>query len=377
MEAAASEFGPEMLELVALFRAAADEEERAVWRSALADAYRAAAADGQEVCAALADELWREAALAEGIERKAPAAHGAMARDEAMARVRSVAACLFERGWDDAKALRSLQATLRASVEAAPNAAMAENIARASALQASLRYARVPADAEACGFCFMIASLGFAYDAEGTSPDHPNHPSCRCRVVPGFEGKTSVEGFDFDAMRGRWGQCEAAVAHGDAWERASDAERRRLVQAECETRDPDWLWFGKVPEVVYEKPRKRMEPKERKAVDALARHGFRVVAKDEDLTAPANIDFLIGGDLWELKSPGGGKHAVEDRVRDAAKKWRKLNLRDPLVVLSNSESRRPDDDVMAEFFRRLAQYGCAEGLFISADGSVISRWKHN
>ncbi|MCR2036387.1 hypothetical protein NSA09_12825, partial [Adlercreutzia mucosicola] len=59
MEAAASEFGPEMLELVALFRAAADEEERAVWRSALADAYRAAAADGQEVCAALADELWR------------------------------------------------------------------------------------------------------------------------------------------------------------------------------------------------------------------------------------------------------------------------------------------------------------------------------
>lgn len=249
MEAAASEFGPEMLELVALFRAAADEEERAVWRSALADAYRAAAADGQEVCAALADELWREAALAENIERKAPAVHNVMGRDEAMARIRSVMACLFERGWDDAKVLRSLQATLRASVEAAPNAAMAESIARASAAQGSLRYARVPADAEACGFCFMISSLGFAYEAKGKSPDHPNHPNCRCRVVPGFEGSTSVEGFDFAAMRERWKQCEATLALPPD---ANGRERDGLIQAECETRDPDWLWFGRVPKVTFE-----------------------------------------------------------------------------------------------------------------------------
>lgn len=303
MEAAASEFGPEMLELVALFRAAADEEERAVWRSALADAYRAAAADGQEVCAALADELWREAALAEGIERKAPAAHGAMGRDEAMARVRSVAACLFERGWDDAKVLSSLQATLRASVEAAPNAAMAENIARASALQASLRYARVPSDAEACGFCFMIASLGFAYRAQGESPDHPNHPSCRCRVVPGFEGQTSVEGFDFDAMRGRWGQCEAAVAHGDAWERASDAERRKLVQAECETRDPDWLWFGRRCAVSKESGAKPNDD-ELHVAHLLAKNGYHVeFIAESRIKHVKSPDARLNGEVWEFKIP--------------------------------------------------------------------------
>lgn len=374
VEETASDLGDGLLEFIALFRAAPTEDERSVWRDALADAYWAAAANGQEVCHALADELWRERALAEGIGRASPAAHAPMDRDEAMGRIRSVMACLFERGWDDGKVLGNLRATARSAVEAAPDAAMAENIARAAASQASLRYARVPADAEACGFCFMISSLGFAYTAEGASPNHPNHPNCRCRVVPGFDGQTAVEGFDFAAMRGRLGQCEATLGLPPS---VVGEQRRKLVQAECETRDPGWLWFGDVPEVAYEKPRERMEPKERKAADALAGHGFRVVARDEDLTAPANIDFLIGGDLWELKSPGGGRHAVEDRVRDAVKKWRKLDLRDPRVVLSNSESGRPDDDVMAEFFMRLARCGCAEGLFISADGNAIRRWRHS
>lgn len=49
----------------------------------------------------------------------------------------------------------------------------------------------------------MIASPGFAHGAESTSASHPNHPNCRCRVVPGFEGRTSVESSDFAAVRVR------------------------------------------------------------------------------------------------------------------------------------------------------------------------------
>lgn len=379
MEAAASEFGPEMLELVALFRAAADEEERAVWRSALADAYRAAAADGQEVCAALADELWREAALAEGIERKAPAAHGAMGRDEAMARVRSVAACLFERGWDDAKVLSSLQATLRASVEAAPNAAMAENIARASALQASLRYARVPSDAEACGFCFMIASLGFAYEAKGTSPDHPNHPSCRCRVVPGFEGQTSVEGFDFDAMRRRWGQCEAAVAHGDAWARASDAERRKLVQAECETRDPDWLWFGKEPKVTFETRELRDEiVKDRMhefyTVARLRKHGINpaFVVDEAFVEDPATgrmrkvgLPDLAGGVEIKTLRETSSFNTVDGYIKNTSSKQGAKRL-----YFDNFENNNLSDKQLASFILRSRRFKSGAIYILGHDGKL-------
>ena len=120
VEETASDLGDGLLEFIALFRAAPTEDERSVWRDALADAYWAAAANGQEVCHALADELWRERALAEGIGRASPAAHAPMDRDEAMGRIRSVMACLFERGWDDGKVLGNLRATARSAVEAAP-----------------------------------------------------------------------------------------------------------------------------------------------------------------------------------------------------------------------------------------------------------------
>lgn len=355
MEAAASEFGPEMLELVALFRAAADEEERAVWRSALADAYRAAAADGQEVCAALADELWREAALAENIERKAPAVHNVMGRDEAMARIRSVMACLFERGWDDAKVLRSLQATLRASVEAAPNAAMVESIARASAAQGSLRYARVPADAEACGFCFMISSLGFAYEAKGKSPDHPNHPNCRCRVVPGFEGSTSVEGFDFAAMRERWKQCEATLALPSD---VSGRDRDRIIQAECETRDPDWLWFGREPEVAFESDWLRSEiererPHELATAERLRKHGIspmfvvdEAFERDVATGRMRKIGLPDLADGVEIKTLLGTSsyNTVDGHIRSTSRKRGALRL-----YFDNSRNENLDDDQLASF----------------------------
>lgn len=360
VEAAASEFGPEMLELVALFRAAADEEERAVWRSALADAYRAAAADGQEVCAALADELWREAALAENIERKAPAVHNVMGRDEAMARIRSVMACLFERGWDDAKVLRSLQATLRASVEAAPNAAMAESIARASAAQGSLRYARVPADAEACGFCFMISSLGFAYEAKGKSPDHPNHPNCRCRVVPGFEGKTEVEGFDFAAMRGRWEQCEATLALPPD---VNGKERDRLIQAECETRDPDWLWFGRVPEITFESDDLKDEigrerPHELVTAERLRKHGIRCDFVDD---SAGLADFASGSEIKTLDG-AASRNTIESHLKSASKK---RNAR--VVYFDNSGNGAMGDAELERYlaesrrFRRGSVYAIGHG----------------
>lgn len=56
------------------------------------------------------------------------------------------------------------------------------------------KWARVPTGPETCEFCMMLASRGFAYHTEDTA-SHA-HAHCDCRIVPGWDGVTSVEGYD-------------------------------------------------------------------------------------------------------------------------------------------------------------------------------------
>lgn len=56
------------------------------------------------------------------------------------------------------------------------------------------KWARVPTGPETCMFCIMLASRGFAYHSED-SASHV-HANCDCRIVPGFDGATSVAGYD-------------------------------------------------------------------------------------------------------------------------------------------------------------------------------------
>jgi hypothetical protein len=57
--------------------------------------------------------------------------------------------------------------------------------------------------------------------------------------------------------------------------------------------------------------------------------------------APANIDAMISGQYWELKSPGNGKHAIDDMTKNAVRKWKKLDLHDDVrLIISASESDR-------------------------------------
>ena len=56
------------------------------------------------------------------------------------------------------------------------------------------KWARVPTGPETCEFCIMLASRGFAYHSE-ESASHV-HANCDCRIVPGFAGATSVDGYD-------------------------------------------------------------------------------------------------------------------------------------------------------------------------------------
>lgn len=56
-------------------------------------------------------------------------------------------------------------------------------------------YARVPRG-ETCGFCLMLASFGF-YAKTKAAAEH-SHAHCDCRIVPGFDGVTTVKGYDPD-----------------------------------------------------------------------------------------------------------------------------------------------------------------------------------
>lgn len=61
------------------------------------------------------------------------------------------------------------------------------------------KWARVPMGAETCRFCIMLASRGFDYHSR-ESASH-THSNCDCRVVPGFDDETVVDGYDPDYYR--------------------------------------------------------------------------------------------------------------------------------------------------------------------------------
>lgn len=64
-----------------------------------------------------------------------------------------------------------------------------------------VRFARVPTGNDTCEFCIMLASRGFDYlSKESAGSINHYHPNCDCRIVPGFEGETQVEGYDPDEL---------------------------------------------------------------------------------------------------------------------------------------------------------------------------------
>lgn len=56
------------------------------------------------------------------------------------------------------------------------------------------RWARVPAGAETCEFCIMLASRGFVYHKEETA-SHA-HANCDCRVIPSWDKSPTAQGYD-------------------------------------------------------------------------------------------------------------------------------------------------------------------------------------
>lgn len=78
------------------------------------------------------------------------------------------------------------------------------------------RYARVPSGSETCKFCLMLGSRGFVYTTALAAGDlNHYHANCDCRVVPSWKGST-VQGYDPDALYGKWQDAMHADAKAKA-----------------------------------------------------------------------------------------------------------------------------------------------------------------
>lgn len=275
------------------------------------------------------------------------------------------------------------------------------------------RWARVPSGAETCPFCIMLASRGFAYrsaEAAGKDAGH-YHSHCDCRIVPGFDGM-DVEGYDTGELyrryldgieagmlkpkgsgggsgRKKWTSTQFG-SYGDFTKYVNEAESIEDLQQRCEIASAEWgkttlkkdRW-GELRRVVmvkrahlddrgfgaiYEKPRASLEPHEKKGVDWLVKNGIRPTVKQEDPTAPANIDFEIDGQPWEMKNVTNAESSVKNQLARARAKWRKLELDEPVRIVFTMDGCDDSIESVAESIRQREGYS---DVIIVSDAGIV------
>lgn len=74
------------------------------------------------------------------------------------------------------------------------------------------KYARVPANSEACDFCMMLASRGFAYATGKSGEKVHNHNGCKCVYVCSWDKDARAQGYDEDEWYDRWQEAVDAEA---------------------------------------------------------------------------------------------------------------------------------------------------------------------
>lgn len=228
-----------------------------------------------------------------------------------------------------------------------------QNIAR-NCDRNGIRYARVATGRDSCGFCFMLSSRGFVYSSEGTA-EASSHPHCDCIIVPGKKNVTKIDGYDPAAMRNRWESCYDTIggrkqlsAEWDSlskkdkskYKGKSDVARRddyirKRIQAECETRSPEWLYRGE-PAAVTKGAGAKPNNRELNTASMLSDRGmrleFRRTRENVDGGKRTSDTFLIVGSgeeeqhiPLEFKQPkGSGKNNIYNQFNEASGQAKRL-----------------------------------------------------
>lgn len=181
-----------------------------------------------------------------------------------------------------------------------------------------VRYARVPTGKETCGFCLMLASLGFNYRSRKTAGDmgfgfNRFHDRCDCRVVAG-DDFTEVEGYDPDWLYSVYLDARKTVDPGRiragmAGAKASEIDKR-ITDSICNEigkRVLGWSWEG----IPTDYPKGEYE----RFTSALASHGLAT-----SITDRKDAPLRMGGLSWGMAdaTEGGLPDAVARLRRERA-----------------------------------------------------------
>lgn len=98
------------------------------------------------------------------------------------------------------------------------------------------RFARVPADDEACDFCMMLASRGFEYFRKTSGESGHNHTNCRCEYMASWDESPKADGYDADAWYGRWQESVEQTAKERAERNGTTAaeEKKAIMRSYSE-----------------------------------------------------------------------------------------------------------------------------------------------
>lgn len=225
-----------------------------------------------------------------------------------------------------------------------------------------IRYARVPTGRETCAFCFMLSSRGFVYYSEMTAMgEHGYHVNCDCIAVPGDEN-TVVEGYDWRGMYERYKQC-CETANVSPY--ATGREYRNAVMREINTRDYEWLYTGKAPEVKYETERVKYNatvrnPHEQRTAERLARLGiepyfiqdYKMVVGEDGIKRKVGMpDFRNGVEIKTPLTSKNARGAVRNYLDNSAKKQGVKR-----VIIDNTESLFTDEQLISAVSELLPEY---------------------
>lgn len=242
----------------------------------------------------------------------------------------------------------------------AANTCMARNAERDSTKP---KWARVPQGKDTCPTCLMLASRGFAYNSKDAA-EH-SHPNCDCVVVCSWDKKNpALEGYDPDEYYDRW-------KHPEIYKGLDDVTAKSLACLRVAEQNG---------QVVYEKPLLSFLEREEDRRDlvahaALVRTGRSFTALAEN--APegySNIDLLMDGCKWEVKSPpGDNPRAVESNLRKAKKQFGKNYpepISEPRVVFNGYFYGQSDAWVSEELGYQMSEHRVAEVLHVGKDGGA-------
>lgn len=107
------------------------------------------------------------------------------------------------------------------------------------------RYARVPTGAETCAWCMLWASRGFVYKSEETAQFKRSHFKCGCQIVPSWDKRPRVRGYDSKRYERMYQQAVDDLA--DEGARTDDI---KTITARMRELFPDQLTDGRTPQRV-------------------------------------------------------------------------------------------------------------------------------